>query len=431
MEPKQCCHDRRSRFSYARIALVLLCCLLGTCDTQAYSVLTHEAIIDSVWDGSIKPLLLQRFPNSTPDELKDAHAYAYGGAVIQDLGYYPFGSKFFSDLVHYVRSADFVQALIRDSNDVREYAFALGALAHYVADNDGHRIAVNVAEPLMYPKLARKYGKRVTYEENPADHLKTEFGFDVLEVAKGHYAPDGYRDHIGFQVAQSLLERAFQDTYSLQLRSVFSDYDLAIGSYRRAVSSLIPKATKIAWQIKKDDIEKGEPGITRRKFFYHVSRASYRKNWGSDYRTPGFGTKFLAFFIRLVPKVGPFKALSFPVPTPKTEQMFEASFNVTLEDYDRYAADEKRDGIVPIKDDNLDTGGKTSPGEYHLADKTMAELVDKLAQNPKAQVSPELRAIVIAYYSDPAPLLETKKSRKDWPRLSRELAALKFSAAAD
>jgi hypothetical protein len=262
---------------------VLLVLLVSFCavECDAYSVLSHQAVIDSAWDVALKPLILKRFPDATPEELKTAHSFAWGGAVIQDMGYYPFGSKLFSDLTHYVRSGDFVVALLRDSNDINEYAFALGALAHYAADNYGHRLAVNRSVPILYPKLRQKYGDVVVYDENPAAHLKTEFGFDVLEVAKGRYAPDDYRDHIGFQVADDLLRRAFEETYCLKLDSIFTDYDLAIGTYRRAVGSIIPKMTKVAWQTQKDEIMKSDPSMTRSRFLYHLSRASYRKQWGS------------------------------------------------------------------------------------------------------------------------------------------------------
>jgi hypothetical protein len=84
-------------------------------------VLTHEAIIDSTWDSSIKPLLLKRFPASTRYDLARAHGYAYGGSIIQDLGYYPFGSQFYSDLTHYVRSGDFILNLIRESQDLDNF----------------------------------------------------------------------------------------------------------------------------------------------------------------------------------------------------------------------------------------------------------------------------------------------------------------------
>ena len=265
--------------------------IVATC--QAYSVLAHEALIDSAWGGAIRPLLLQRYPNATPEELKAARAYAYGGAVIQDMGYYPFGSKFFSDLVHYVRSGDFIEALLRDSQDLNDYAFALGALAHYAADNEGHRRAVNVSVPILYPKLRQKYGNIVTYDENPSAHLKTEFGFDVLEVAKGRYASDDYHDRIGFQVAKPLLQRAFEETYCLKLDTIFPDYDLAIGTYRRGVSSVIPKMTRVAWQIKKDEIQNENKGITREEFVYHLSRARYRKDWSTKYKAPSIGEKML------------------------------------------------------------------------------------------------------------------------------------------
>ncbi len=233
--------------------------------TAAYAVLAHEAIIDSAWDANIRPLLLKRFPSATPEQLKEAHGYAYGGAIIQDMGYYPHGSFFFSDLTHYVRSGDFILALLRDSNDLDGYAFALGALAHYAADNEGHPIGTNRAVPLLYPKLEKKYGDSVTYEEDRLAHVKTEFGFDVLEVAQGRYAPDAYHDFIGFEVSVPLLEQAFQDTYGLDLKSVLTDENKVLGSYRHDVSQLLPEATRVAWSLKKNDIVKDQPGITRQK----------------------------------------------------------------------------------------------------------------------------------------------------------------------
>src|SRR5215470_10575667 len=220
--------------------------------SQGYSVLTHEAIIDATWDGAIKPLLVKRFGTLSAEDLRKAHSYAYGGAIIQDMGYYPFGSKIFSDLTHYVRSGHFVEVLIQDSQDVNEYAFALGALCHYVSDNNGHPIAVNPSVPMLYPKLRVRYGDNVTYEDNPAAHIRTEFGFDVVQVARGHYASEDYHDFIGFQVSKPLLERAFKDTYGIELKSLFVSLDLALGNFRRSVSTIIPAMTKVAWQLKKD-----------------------------------------------------------------------------------------------------------------------------------------------------------------------------------
>src|SRR6202521_2390840 len=311
---------------FARVSALLLALFLFSgwpAQTTAYAVLSHEAIIDSVWDTNIRPLLLKRFPDATAEEIKEAHGYAYGGVIIQDMGYYPHGSHFFSDLTHYVRSGDFVLGLLRDAKDVDGYAFALGALSHYAADNQGHSIGTNRAVPILYPELKKKYGQVVTYEQNPLAHVKAEFGFDVLEVAREHYAPDSYHDFIGFAVAVPLLEQAFQETYGLELKSVLLNEDQVLGSYRRDVSKLIPKATRIAWTLKKDDILKEQPSMTRRKFLYNLSRASYEKKWGKDYQRPTLWERFLAFLTELVPKVGPLKVLKLRTPTPQTERMFE------------------------------------------------------------------------------------------------------------
>src|ERR1700688_2481870 len=302
--------DHTARHLFVRtfaVAMALVLALGGPTETQAYAVLAHEAIVDSVWDTNMRPLLLKRFPGATGPEIKEAHGYAYGGAIIQDMGYYPHGSFFFSDLTHYVRSGDFVLALLRDSKDLDGYAFALGALAHYVADNNGHPIGTNRAVPLLYPKLEKKYGGSVTYEEDRLAHVKTEFGFDVLEIAQGRYAPDNYHDFIGFGVSVPLLEQAFQETYGLDLKSVLVNEDKVLGSYRHDVSQLLPKATRIAWSLKKNDIMKDQPGITKKKFLYNLSRASYQKSWGRVYQQPTFGEKVLATLARIVPKIGPLK----------------------------------------------------------------------------------------------------------------------------
>ncbi|HLK17443.1 MAG TPA: zinc dependent phospholipase C family protein [Bryobacteraceae bacterium] len=361
---------------------------------RAYSVLTHEAIIDRNWPNGIRPLLLGRFPQTTDEQLKEAHAYVYGGAILQDMGYYPFGSKLFSDLLHYVRSGDYIQALIRDAQDVNEYAFALGALAHYAADNAGHPVAVNRAVPKMYPKLQRKFGNEVTYEDNPAAHLRTEFGFDVIEVARGKYASESYHDFIGFRVSKPVMERAFEDTYSFRMKDLFKDEDLALGTFRFSVSQVIPEMTKAAWSAKKKDILQLEAGMSRKKFVYRYSRTSYNKDWDSKYERPGFGARLLAFLFRIVPKIGPFKALAFRVPTPEVEKMFIASFDDTKEHY-HALLEEVKDGRLQLQNENFDTGRPTRRGDYKMADESYSKLLDHLE---KATFSPELRANILAFY---------------------------------
>jgi hypothetical protein len=396
--------------------------LLSSSAGYAYSILAHEAIIDSAWD-KIRTLLLKRFPNATPEELRVAHGYAYGGSLVQDLGYYPHGSHFFSDLTHYVRSGEFVRALLRDSQDLNDYAFALGALAHYSADDDGHR-AVNLSVPLLYPNLGKKYGKVVTYEDDPAAHLKTEFGFDVLEVAKGQYAPDAYHDFIGFEVARPLLERAFQDTYNIPLSSVFVDLDRAIGSYRYTVRTTIPKAVRVAWVLKKDEIQRAVPGTTRKKFLYNMSKASYRKQWGRNYQKPGVGTRIVAHIIAIVPKIGPFKALSLRMPTPQTEAMFRDSFNKALDQYQHLLDDERADHLT-LMNRNFDTGAPTKPGAYFMADRAYARLLDDLAKDHFKVISVEMKSDILAYYRDSNAPIITKRDTKAWVRLNQELDELK------
>ena len=420
---------RREALSLRAFAIImaLVLCLGWPNETAAYAVLAHEAIIDSVWDTNIRPLLLKRFPDATAEELKEAHGYAYGGAIIQDMGYYPHGSFFFSDLTHYVRSGDFVLALLRDSKDLDGYAFALGALAHYASDNEGHPIGTNRAVPLLYPKLKTKYGDSVTYEEDKLAHVKTEFGFDVLEVAHGRYAPDSYHDFIGFGVSVPLLEQAFQETYGLDLKTVLTDEDEVLGSYRHAVSQLLPKATRIAWSLKKDEILKDQPSMTRRKFLYNLSRASYQKNWGKNYQPPTFWERFLAFLTRILPKVGPLRVLQLKTPTPAAEKLFQASFNTTLDRY-RQLLTQVGAGQPDLPNDNFDTGAITGPGIYRLNDETHAKLLDALAKQNFSGASLEVRAELLEFYGHPDAPYATKRKPKDWAKVQAELEQLKKAA---
>jgi hypothetical protein len=323
-----------------------------------------------------------------------------------------------------VRSGDFVLALLRDSKDLDGYAFALGALAHYAADNDGHSIGTNRAVPLLYPKLKKKYGDTVTYEEDRLAHVKTEFGFDVIEVAQGRYAPDNYHDFIGFGVSVPLLEQAFQETYGLDLKSVLSDEDKVLGSYRYDVSRLLPEATHVAWSLKKKDIRKDQPGITRRKFLYNLSRASYQKKWGKQYEPPSFGERFLAFLIGIFPKVGPLRVLQLKTPTPAAEQLFEASFNATLDRY-RQLLGQAGAGQPDLPNNNFDTGEITGPGKYQLTDVTQAKLLDALAKQKFNGASTEIRAELLEFFGHPDAPYAMKQKPKDWAKVQADLEELK------
>jgi hypothetical protein len=407
-----------------RAACVLVMLLLCTGASLAYSVLTHEEIVDLVWTDDLRPLLLLRFPALTEDQLKEAHGYAYGGAVIQDLGYYPFGSVEFSNLVHYVRSGDFVRELLAQSQDANEYAFALGALAHYTSDIAGHP-AVNQAVSIQYPKLRAKFGNSVRYAQDHTAHLKTEFGFDMVQVAKNRYASQQYHDFIGFQVSKPLLERTFPIVYGVELKDVLTHEDLAVGSYRFAVSRMIPQMTQIALRTHKKDMMKETPNFAKKKFLYRLSRSEYEKEWGKDYTKPDFGTRVWSVLLRYMPKIGPFKALAFNNPTPQTEDLYFKSINTTVDKY-RIYLEQVRNGSLNLANCDFDTGKETMAAEYSLTDETYAKLLGQLAGRKFDLTSPDLRDNILNFYSDLSLPLETKKDATRWQSVLASLDQLKL-----
>lgn len=390
---------------------------------NAYSVLTHEEMVDLAWESGIKALLLAKYPDTTPEQLVEAHAYAYGGCVIQDMGYYPFGNKRFSDLVHYVRSGDFVENLINEAQDVNEYAFALGALSHYASDISGHP-AVNRAVPLDFPKLRKKFGDKVTFEDDPKAHIRTEFGFDVAQVAKKRYAPKSYHDFIGFQVSKPLLERAFLKTYGIELNDMFKTLDLSIGSYRRGISTVIPEMTKVALLTKENVAVPEKDNAAKKQFVYYLSRADYEREWGKQYEKPGVGARVLAFLFRLIPKFGPFKAVDFKTPSTQTEDLYIKSVDLTVQTYNKALRDLK-DGNLALPNVNFDTSEKTRAGQYKLTDKAYADLLNKLADRRFDHLTPALRDDVLSFYGNPNAPIETKKHKDKWRDLQQQLAQLK------
>ena len=407
----------------ALILLILFCSPIAS----AYSVLSHEEIVDLVWIDHFKPLLLARYPGLTDEQLTEAHAYAYGGAVMQDLGYYPFGSTTFSNLLHYVRSGDLICALIEQSQDANEFAFALGALSHYVSDIAGHPY-INHAVPIEFPKLRAKYGDSVRYAQGKTAHLRTEFGFDTVQVAKHRYAPEQYHNFIGFKVSKPLLERVFPIVYGLELKDVLPREDLAIGTFRWSVSQFIPELTKVAVRSHKQAQIQEKANAEQRLFVYRLSRAAYEKEWGTGYQRAGVGTRFLAFFIRITPKIGPFKKLALKMPNTETEELYIKSINDTVEHYQKLLA-EARDGRLALANYDLDSGEPTQAAEYSLADDTYAKLLTKLSKTNFEQASPELRQNILNFYSDLSLPFETKKEPKRWQEVLAALEQLKSPAA--
>jgi hypothetical protein len=392
---------------------IAVCCVLAfPIPCSGYSLLTHEEVVDIAWKDELLPLLRTRFPNATTKDLRKAHAYAYGGCLIQDLGYYPFGSHFFSDLTHYVRSGDFVTNLIRESANLDEYAFALGALAHYCSDISAHP-SVNRAVALSFPKLRAKYGDSLTYAQNPKAHIQVEFGFDMVQVAKNRYTSDSYRNFIGFEVSKPVLQRAMLKTYGLSLEDTLGSVDLAIGTFRHSVSQIIPQLTQVALIAYKPQLVKDIPNFSERKFLYNLSRAEYEKEWGKGYRRPGLGSRVMAFFLRIIPKVGPARALAFKVPTPETEDLYIRSVNRSVDKY-RDVLHEIQKGSFELSNLDFDTASLPRAGEYPLSDRAYERLIHELAKVGLDEVRPDLRDDILAFYLHGKVPKQTRKERKSW-----------------
>jgi hypothetical protein len=420
---------RGRAFVTASVPAMALALLLSVpARAHGYSVLAHESAIDAAWDRELRPLLLRRFPRSTPAELERARSFAYGGSVIQDLGYYPFGNKFFSNLLHYARTGDFVESLVRNAQTVDELAFSLGALAHYANDIAGHPLAVNRSVPLAFPKLRAKFGDEITYVQAPRHHVIVEFSFDVAQAARGRYSFTQYRSLLDFQVATGLLERAFRDTYGLEMGDVFGDEERAIATYRYAVSQLIPALTEAAWRDKRDEILANTPAADRSSVVFLYRPVDYEETYGRNYQKPARLARFLASVYRIVPKVGPLKPLAFKAPTPEVDRLFEDSIERA---HSRFQAmlRQVRDGTLDLSNTNFDTGEPVHIREYELADETHAEWLEALAKHDFAGASPTVRRTLDSYYRNaPAPDQRDRKARKEWERVHTALARLDRAA---
>lgn len=395
----------------------LIAFLLCSGKVAAYSVLTHEAIIDLNWDSVIVPLLKKKYPAATAEEIKQAHAYAYGGAIAPDMGYYPFGNRLFSDLIHYVRNGDFIVALEEGATDVNEYAFALGALAHYNADRFGHSLGVNRAVPLVFPEVGEKYGPVVTYAEDQISHIRTEVGFDVLQVARGNYAPDAYHRFISFEIADSLLKRAFRRNYNLEIDSIFTNFPRSVRTFRWAVKDIFPQLTRSAWKAKRAEIKKQQTSATARNFHYRMRRANFNKEYGNERDHPGFGARAIAGLMFIIPKVGPLKALKVKIPGPAAEKLFIRSFD-TVSMHFRQDIKSNRSRLPNI---DFDTGNPAAVGEYELADKTYFNLLKAQQKRGFAQMDPTLKAHIVLFYKRKGPDEGAKEAPEDWPEIQQAL----------
>ena len=413
----------------ALLALVLILAL-GVHTSAAYSVLTHEQIIDLTWKDAIRPTLLSHYPNATEAEIRDAHAYAYGGCVIQDEGYYPFGHVFLSELTHYVRTGDFVANLIRDSRNVDELAFALGALSHYVGDSIGHHDAVNPSTAIEFPNLEQKYGSTVTYDQSPHGHVRTEFAFDIDQLSKRRIAPSAYLNHVGLKVPIRLWEEAFFETYGFKLGSVFVNERAAVPTYRWAVRSFLPRIAYAEVILHRKGLPADTPGPEFDEYVARLSDADFNNGW-EKYRRKraGFKTYFVAGVIVILPKIGPLSDLSIRGPKPETEQKYIESVNRTVARYeyllDLLTKSPKASARRTLNLDNrdLDTGAMATPGSYPLMDAAYAKLLGRLV-NIQGPIPIGVKQDVMHYYANPNAPITTKRHKRAWRRVQQRLTVL-------
>jgi hypothetical protein len=386
--------------------------VIAPASSEAFSVLAHQAVVDQAWDDTLLPLLHRRFSNATAQELADAHAYARGGSHLADLGYFPLGSRLFTDLLHYVRTGDFVSRLLAEAGSPREYAFALGALDHYEVDTIGHPQATNRAVPILYPKLARRYGDVVTYADSPSAHLQTEFRFDVLQVARRGEIPGLFEHSIEFKVPREFVERVFQENYGLKLDDLFANYDVALGTYRWAFRTLINETTGIAWQLYRQDIESLEPGMTPKNFLHAMSRANFERQFGKAFLEPGYFVRFVAILGNLLPNVGPLRRLPYkPLPA-DVRQLYINAFHKASEQYRREVSAVAVGG-VRLVNLNLDTGRPARAGEYSPADQAYAELLRRHAQDHFTRMPQALVDDMLDHFRDRNTALACDESARE------------------
>jgi hypothetical protein len=395
-------------------------------NTHAYSVFTHQELIDLAWSDSIRPLLLAKFPGATEEQLREAHAYAYGGSAVQDMGYYPFGKQIFSNLTHYVRSGDFVAWLLNNARSLDEYAFAIGALSHYVGDSIGHSEAINRATAVEFPKLANRFGPSVTYDESPHGHIRTEFAFDIAELSDGDFPSAAYLRYIGFKVPRKFLEEAFQKTYGFDIHELLGRAHPALRSYRTAVRSFIPAFAEAEVVLHRHRFVSHIDSEADRIFRERLARTAYERRWKHTGKGPGVKAHLLAVLVFIVPKIGAASDLAIKIPNPQTYEMYQSSVNHTVDIFhDKLRKLRNSGDDVKLANIDLDTGDHVRRGEYPLTDATYARLLERLTSKPDRVIPADTKRNIMTYYGT---MVITDKPN---PKRDEQLETLRTMKASD
>jgi hypothetical protein len=295
--------------------------------------------------------------------------------------------------------------MLRNAHTLNEYAFAIGALSHYLGDSLGHSQAINPATAIAFPKLERKYGNSVTYGESPHGHVRTEFAFDVQELANLEFAPPAYLRAVGFRVPGKFLERAFVHTYGFDVRSVLGSARPALRSYRTSVRSFIPIFAEAELVLHRHKFPPPPDDEDYRLFTQRVSHTNYDRRWKHTYKGPGFKAHLLAVVVFLVPKVGAAANLAIKIPTPETQQLYFHSLNHTVDRLNELvqSLNQNVDPPFSLANLDLDTGKHDELGDYALADKAYAELISRLTSQPKRAIPRDLKQHILNYYGDTSP----------------------------
>jgi hypothetical protein len=392
---------------------------------EAYGVLTHQQLIDQAWNTVIVPILLNRFPSLTTEQLREAHAYAYGGCIVQDFGYYPFANQFFSDLTHYVRTGDFVQKLFQHARTANEFAFAIGALSHYVGDSIGHSQATNPSVAITFAKLRGKYGSSVNYAQGKQQHVQVEWAFDANQAAKLRLAPAAYVHDVGLEVPREQLAAAFYETYGIPLREIVSGPLPAMNTFRFGARTFLPNFTYAEAVLHKGQFPADTPGPELEDYERQIGQLPKEEGWDQHRRKPGIRIHLLAGLIVIAPKIGTLKGLAIKSPTEETERAYIASVNLSTAALAVYLRRLIGTQIgLDLADRDLDTGQQMVPGGYPLTDKTYAQLLARLAKVPAEPIPAGLKQDIIAYYADPASPISTKKKPKAWAAVQEQLGVL-------
>jgi hypothetical protein len=358
-----------------RPRLLVLALLLGAKPAAGFSALAHQAIVDSCWARGIAPVLEGHYPGATAAQLATARSFAYGGALLQDLGYFPGNAAFFSYLTHYVRTGDFVRALLDEARDRNELAFALGALAHYVADTEGHPTGANAVTELVFPKLRAHLGEGIPFAQAPRQHTQIEFAFDVAQVEARRYRSVEFHAGFGLQLSRRVLERAFYRTYGLPLKRVLPRTGLGLALFRFVATELLPAAAR-ASQYRPAAQVRLLPLPERQRYYQHINTSCFSRR-GARPDHLSIGMCGLVVLAKGLPRMGLVSQLAFrPLPL-AAEATMRASFDQSLARYQLVLADLSG----PFPNMNLDTGQPTRADDYALADHTYSVLARRLARS--------------------------------------------------